>query len=434
MGQTGRSPMVRHHTLPPVPDALAEHVVGRDIETLGDPSLAFALVLTLRDVRNWAEPCLDAQPGRLKLRSRDRTEALARAAAVVPEIAPALETVSLLRTSPAGVDPAALGSACRRLARWADKRGLPEFAVRFAEAAARLNPEDPALANDAARAARRAGLYEHADIWYDRGIALAGRQNNRREVIRGLLGHGSLLREQGQYDGARALMERAANLARSTRRHRLAAEAQHDLLTLAVEVGTFREAEAHMISALEHYPIHHVAVPRLVHDWSFLLVLNALYEEAKGLLETVIPQIRQIEIELLSWGTLSRAAAGSGHRAQFDQAVEHILRLSEPRGEFAAAALANAAFGARFFAEWDLGQTLATRAIEIARVRREESVERGAREFLIAIEAREPPPTQAVPPEGSRIEIISSRIMQLLEARKRPPRRPIQDDPEARGR
>ncbi len=194
--------------------------------------------------------------------------------------------------------------------------------------------------------------------------------------------------------------------------------------------GTFGEAEHHILVALQHYPIHHPAITRLVHDWAFLLVQHALYAQAIPLLQASIPQIRRVEIQLLSWGTLSSATAGAGRRDLYDEAVAHVVSLAERVQEYAAAALGHAAYGARFFGEWESGRNLATRANAIARARGEAEAEHWIEEILAGIDAREAPPPQAEPPEENRIAVVADRIMGVLEARRRPTRRPVRVDPE----
>jgi hypothetical protein len=192
--------------------------------------------------------------------------------------------------------------------------------------------------------------------------------------------------------------------------------------------GTYAEAESHMMLALDYYPIHHPAITRLVHDRAFLLVQNALYSQAVPLLRASIPQVRRLEIQLLSWGTLSHAAAGMQCRDLYNEAVTHALKIAKRVQEYAAAALAHAATGARFFAEWELGQAYAIRACEIAHTRGELEAEHWIQEIREAIRVRQSPPPQADPPEGSRFAVVADRIFKVLEARKRPRRRPVQVD------
>jgi tetratricopeptide (TPR) repeat protein len=400
-------------------------MIGSEAEILADEHLAFALVLALRDLNTWVEASPGERPRIFQPPKRHRINAMAHASRAVPEIAPALETISHLRVPDVPPEAGSLVGACRRIFNWADSNALPQIAVRFAEAYARLDPDRSAFANDAARAAKHAAIPDRADVWYERAIGLAGRERNRREKIRGLLGKANLYRNERRYDEARPLLMRAASLAASTRRYREAAEIEHDLYALAVMEGTYPEAERHILSALAHYPVHHPAVPRLVHDWAFLLVQKALYAEAIPLLQMSIPQTRRIEIKLLSWGTLSHAVAGAGHRGLYEEALDRVLHFSERIQEYAAAALAHASCGARFFGEWDLAHTLATQALAVAEVRRETDVAQGVREFLAAIESQQALPPQAEPSEGHQIALINAQMLKLLQARRRPTRRPV---------
>jgi tetratricopeptide (TPR) repeat protein len=245
-------------------------------------------------------------------------------------------------------------------------------------------------------------------------------------LIRALLAFGSLLREQRKYDEAWPLFNRAAQLSAATRRHRLAAETQHDLFTLAVLNGTYAESEHHMLKALQHYPIHHPAVPALVHDWSFLLVRLGHYHEALRLLNAALPQFKRPGMQMLAWGMIGRVAAATGDRLRFDTAVATVRTLSRRTDEFTAAAHGNLAQGARFWGEWDLGRALATQAIDVSRARREWEVEHEVREFLAGIESEKAPSVHERPPASNKIETISGQVLSLLVARERPQRRPVQ--------
>lgn len=427
MGQTTNKREPRPRSLPPIPGWLPEHRLVEDADAIDDDRIPFALFLLLRDLRLWAESTAAERPRLLLPPSPDRINSVEFALKNCKPIADSLHNLALIRSDPDRATPETLSTACSRISRWGTRQSFTRVALLFAEASARIEPATSSNAREAGRAARLAAMLDRADIWYDCAIRLAGRSGNRcrRDLIRALLGRGNLLREQGQYDEARPLLNRAARLSASTRRHRVAAETQHDLLALAVEAGTYHESESHMLEALRHYPIHHPAVPRLVHDWSFLLVHLGRYGEGVQLLETVLPHFRSPEGKMGAWGTLGLAAAGAGERERYDQALEHVQRIVSRTQEFAAAAHANLAQGARFWRQWDLGRNLAIRAIEIAQTRRELDVERGAREFLSGIEAQELPSTPPLPPSPNQIQEISRQIFRLLEARMRPARRPV---------
>jgi tetratricopeptide (TPR) repeat protein len=432
MGETQQKRAPRLRTLPPVPGWLPEYKLIEDADAIGDDRVAFALLLALRDLRLWAD-CTPEERRRLLLpRSQYRIETFTHAVAHADGIDEALQDLSTIRTNPDLATDAALGAACRRVSKWAQRRSLIAIALLFAEASVRVAPAAAASSNLAGRLARIAGRADRAESWFEYAIRIAGRDGNRnrRELIRALLGKGTILREQGRWDDAKQILHRAARLCAATRRHRLAAETHHDLFALAVMLGSYPEAEVHMARALHHYPIHHSAIPGLIHDWCFLLVQQGCYSQAVALLQYSIPTIQRIEIQLVSWGTLSRAAAGLGDRDLYDEAVQHIEALVTRTQAYASAALAHAAYGARFFAEWEAGLSLARRAQAIAESRGETEIYQGVQEFISGILGREAPiPNAELPPDG-HIHEIHDRIMFLLRARQRPERRPVQTSPE----
>jgi len=419
----------RHRTLPPPPEWLREHTLVPEAGASGLPDeVGFALFVALRDLKSCADALPEERPALLGPPSAERQKATAAAAEQEGEIAGALETISTLRISPETVTPAQLGAACREIHGWADERGLTQTALLFAEAGARVDAENSTLASAAGRAARRAALLERADLWYERGVALAARYNKRGELIRALIGRGALMREQARFREAKRLLERAASLAAATRRYRQAAEVQHELLIIAAEAGGYAEAERHMRAALRHYPIHHPSLLGLIHDWCFVLVRYALYEQALPLLDAVLPQIQRPEVQTAAWGILARAAAGAGRRDRYYGARDRVLSHTESGQEFITTALANIAEGARLLGEWEFGTELATRAVEIARARNNTEAEQFALKILAGLSAQAPPPPQAVPSAGNHLEAISRRIAYYLQARQRPARRPVQLD------
>ncbi len=431
MGQTYNKRAPRLRSLPPVPGWLPEYKLVQEAEAIGDV-VGLALLRVLRDLRLWVDSTPEERLRILLPPSHHRAESVEYASAHSPTIAESLRDLSAMRSDPDRATAEVLKVACQRIARWAHRNSLSCIALLYSEATVRVAPLIAANANYAGRMARIAGYPDRSELWFDYGIGIAGRDGNRnrREMIRALLGKGTILREQGRLDDARHFLDRAARLCAATRRHRLAAETHHDLYALDVMLGAYAEAETHMLRALQHYPIHHSAIPGLIHDWCFLLVQQGYYAQAVSLLRASIPDIERIEIQLVSWGTLARAAAGAGFKALFGEAVQHIENLVERTHTYASAALAHAAYGARFFAEWDDGLRLATRAHVIAEARGEMEIVQGVEDFISAIHAKEPPIPWAQPLEDSRIPEIDDRIMFLLRARQRPVRRPVQPSPE----
>lgn len=422
-----RQPRLR--TVVPPPDPLPEHVLLVGID---DP-LARVFWRAARDLSEWA-----ASP--TASRTSDPADAaafreqLAYAASNTPELEEAFGAFGLLRLNPKLAQRRSLAKACQQVQAWADARGMQETALLFAESWARIDAENPIAANEAGRAARRTAHVHRAEVWLERAYTLAARHKNRREKIRALIGHGGLLRELSRYQEARSKFFDAARIAASTRRHRQAAEVQHELLTIAVETGSYAEAEHYMRAALREYPVHHRAVPWLAHDWAFFLVRMSLYREARVLLEAIRPHVSRRELQVVIEGTLGRAVAGCGERRAYELCRERVLVLSSVHGEYAAAALAHLAVGAQCFAEWELAEDLGVRAIEIARTRHQVDVERGATEIIGAIRARQPAPPQANLPLPNKLAAIERDMLARLHAWTKPRRRQVVNDPEAGGR
>src|SRR5690349_1954114 len=67
------------------------------------------------------------------------------------ELGPALDAFRAVLTAPLSVDRAALTEGCRQVVEWALAHEHTQTAIEFAEIAAMIAPEDPALANLAGR-------------------------------------------------------------------------------------------------------------------------------------------------------------------------------------------------------------------------------------------------------------------------------------------
>lgn len=432
MVQDHKTTSRRFRTFYPPPEPLPAHALLGDLD---DP-IARVLWLAARDVADWSEEGPEFREFRASSPEGAAwyRECLAYAMANTPELEEALGAFAALRLSPRLAQLSHVAGACERVYEWAERRGLHETALLFAETWARVDPDNPIASNAAGRAARRTAHVHRAEVWFDRACKLAARLKNRREKIRALIGQGGLLRELGRHAEARKLFLNAARLAQSTRRHRQAAEVQHELLTIAAETGSYQEAEHYMRAALREYPVHHRALPWLAHDWAFFLVRLHLYDHARVLLEAIRPHIARRDLQVVVDGTLGRTLAASGHRDAYEDCVRRVIALGTVHEEYAAAALAHLAVGAQFFQEWDAAERMAERAVEIARARRQADVERGASDILCAIQQRKPPAGQADPPDPNRLSAIQRQVLSRLRERTKPRRRQVVEDPEAGGR
>ncbi|HEU0016622.1 MAG TPA: hypothetical protein VFQ45_23270 [Longimicrobium sp.] len=288
---------------PPAPHPSAGFGIPHELST----PLGIVLWRAVRDV----QLCTELPPAeRQRLVRAPTTEVLDRFAAAhaeAPELSPALAAFAALLRSPATVKVGELAAACQQVFEWADVEGHKQTALCFAEAAAYADPTDPARANFAARAARRALLRERAAAWYARAHRLAATARNPRESVYALLGYGTMMKDAGNFEEARRAFERGARRAISTHRRREAGEALHDLLALALEQRKLKLAEVYARKALWTYPVRHGRFPALAYDVAFLLLLECHYAGAVGILERTIPVIHRVEeralvASALAWG------------------------------------------------------------------------------------------------------------------------------------
>lgn len=403
----------------PQPSAWWEEV--RVLGEAGD-EVAVELWRALRAARMWTE----TPPGRrselLSPLGEGVRERIGQACARAPGIIEALGTFTALLQSPLRMDRRRLSEACHHVHEWADTRGMLSLALLFAEAAAAVDPDDPAPANFAARMCRRVVLEERAGSWYQRAYGLAVRARNRKEAIYALLGYGALLKDLGRHEEARRIYDQAARAAKRTRRLREASEAQHDLLCIAAEVGDYREAERRARLALGMYPKSHPRFPFLLHDFAFVLIRHHYFSAALALLGELTAVIDLPGDQVLLFGTLGRAAGGAQNHGRFEEARQVVERLAEAHEEFAAAALVNLAEGARSFGEWDQAERYAALAHEVARRRRDTLLEKDAADLLQRITTRVPGPAEEQAPHPERLQALVLRFTAKLRKCKAPSR------------
>lgn len=367
----------------------------------------------LRRVEVWLE---QDHGSKLRRPVADERNAILTAGEEAPELIEAMGTFSLMRQAPGVSQSSQVADACKRVAEWAYARHRLRSAALFAEAAAYVAPDEAGSANDAARACRRAALNERASLWFARGFSLAVRSKSRRESIRALLGYGGLLFNLGRHDEARVVLEKASRRAERFGRRRQAAEAQHDLLAIASEAGSYAAGERHFREALRLYPSRHPRLPYLVHDFAYMLSQHRLYAPALPLLRAVVPVLNDPAEQVLVSASVARAAAGAGHLALHREAAERTARLAIVYEEHAAAALSHLAEAAQMLGLWDKAANFAEMAVEVATARGEGEPRERAQRIIDAATRRLPHPGAASPPERNRIDALTRRALGRLRA------------------
>ena len=377
-------------------------------------ALGLLLWQRVRDVRLWARVDPEARRGLWGPPETMEYERIAYASLEDARLSEPLAVLASMVRFPDLVSAEEIAGACLRIAEWGETTGAIETAVQFAEAAAAAVPTDAAAALTAGRACRRVGASERAGIWYQRAIPLAWRGAQLETYIRAQLGYGFVLFTMGSVTKARAHYKRAARVASWAGKYAVAAEAQHDLLTIASDTGRYDDGGAHAKKALELYPHKHRRVPYLVHDYAYLLICNGFFGHAVPLLEGVLEYIVQPRERVLVMGNLTRCLGMLGVRERFDNAVGEVLRLAAQSEEFAAAALVNAAEGARALAEWEVAERLAQHALEIATRRMHATPRQHARVLLERIAGKDPGEPVLEPPNLVEVRELTAALLSRL--------------------
>jgi tetratricopeptide (TPR) repeat protein len=336
-----------------------------------------------RDVRLWSSTEVGQRRGLFRA---ENGLPVRSALLEAPELGEPVERLLALVRYPDLVEPTDVAAAAAEIASWAEDRELLVTALEYAEAAALADPASAAYAIHAGRIARRVGENNRGAAWYQRAIGVA--RGDHDAYIRAQLGYGGVLFQIGNYDQARRAFRRASRLAVKYGRRGLAAQANHDLLSIACDAGSYEQGAAAARNALERYPIRHPRLPHLAHDYAYLLMRNQYHAAAIPLLRKVLGLVNPHE-RIVVCGTLARSAAALGDRLLFQSVSQDVLRGAGVSEEFAAQALVHVAAGAQSLGEWDLAERVAADALAIAERRGCRRPHRDAATILEEVAVRE---------------------------------------------
>jgi tetratricopeptide (TPR) repeat protein len=361
----------------------------------------------------------------------DRQQAAVLACLRAPELASALGVFSALAAAPGSVRQADVLHACRTTASWAEGRGRYETALQFAEAATVVAPEEPEIANLAARICRVMGERPRGELWYERAIGLARTRHDIREYIHGHLGLSTLLLERDEPAEAMEHIRTAGDTAKRFGLKPKAGEAYHDALAVAILTGDIGRAIVFAKKAVALYPRHHERYPALAYDLSLALVTWGIYEPALSILQNAVGRISAPADQLVVWGTLARAAAGAGHAATYREAVRQVMRLSAVHRQNAAAGLYSLAEAARLLDQWEEAASAARDALKIGRATESFDVVRRTEALMQDIEAKRKG-VPALPANDARVAVLRGlattvrmRIARWRGPTWRPRRKPL---------
>lgn len=358
-------------------------------EISGD--LGLLLWRSARNVTLWAETPAEERatlfPGDA---ARSRAADLGHAD-VPQELRGPLSVLTELLARPGDVDLLRLVNACRRVAVWAEQRGELATALEFSQAAALAAPESASLAYAVGRLARRRAEYDRAESWYTRA-AVQGRQSSDwRSYALAFSGMGNLHMQRGNYPAARRAHLRSLHAAERKGLVDVVGVAYHDLFLTAVETGAGNEADELAANAFRGYGARDHRVPRLAYDVAYHWVLQGYFSRTLKVARALVPHMTELSERAVVLGLVARAAAGVGDRATFLTAAKEARLAAEQEAarETAARALLGVAFGAATLGEWELARDVGTRAVVIARARKEGRVLLAAEAALESIEGQQ---------------------------------------------
>lgn len=314
------------------------------------------------------------------------------ARAACAELSGALARFGSLVSAPLAVDREAVAAACVQVVEWALGRELAQTAIEFAEAAALVDHRNPAMANLAGRVTRNAGEGVRAEIWFKRGIAFSREQDDAIELTRGHLGYGILCQDQGRVRCAMRHFNVGARKARRLGLEWLAAEVQHDITLLLTVRGRFAEAEKHARLALRWYGKRHARFPFFAADIALLMVLERNHPLAARLAKAALRHVTAPASRSVILALYARARAGMGAASELDWLRRRVLRITAQYRDREAVALWHLGHAERLAGDWESAERSATRALELAELRRDAETAALTRQLLAAVKERRPAP------------------------------------------
>lgn len=386
------------------------------------------LLVLYRNVHVWAE-APPAERGRLFGAADDL---LARLDGIAPPgpLAEALRELCELRSAPERVRPATVSRACDAVSAWAEGEGHLGTAVAWARVAAGAYPPNVAAAYRVGILARRRADYSTAEAWLQHAAAMGRRHGEWYGFVLALNSLGTLHVQRGEFDLARSDLGRALRAAKRPRgrvqggRKRLRlleGGILHDLMTVAVYAGDFRDAEKYAAEAFERMRTGHRRLPRLAHDVAGLWMERGYFGRALQVIEAMLPHFQKPQVRVQVLTNLLRAAGAAGREDAFQRHFGEAWSMLEAMGaaEAPAASWRCLAHGAASLHRWDLAEQAAVRAVEAAELRQETDQLAEVPILLESIRRHryvEAPPEPASPLEERTARSLAAGLVESLFA------------------
>lgn len=239
-----------------------------------------------------------------------------------PLWAPAVTIVAELAGDRANLQRIANG--CMAVCEWMLERGAWQSALLFAQAAALAWPHNPRLAWAAGRMLRNYGHMREAEHWLRRAGRIAVWNGDVEVQDLALNSLGNLYAQQGCYQEALRILNRALKLAHRVGRARRGA-VNHDLFAVYVMTGDVRRAEKFALAAFNLYGSDHPNLPKLAHDTAQLWLRQGRFMLALPVFRALLPHLRRPHERLRVYASLARAGRGGGDHRRFRTGLERCL-------------------------------------------------------------------------------------------------------------
>lgn len=287
-------------------------------------------------------------------------------AAAPEELEEPLKTLAAMLGAAATMREENVSLACRQVAQWAEAKGLLAAALAYAQAAAVVNPADPATAYAVGRLARRRGEHARAETWFRRTIALARQAGDWPTYALAFDGLGNLYVIRGNFPAARRFFIRSLRAAGRNSLHDIEGMALHDMFGVAIETGQVKEAHELARAAFQAYGPHHAQLPRLAHDMAYFWTTQGRFDHALTVFKSLMSHVEDPAIRMALMGDLGRAAGGAGDRETFQMAWDELRELARhtPGQETEGRAYLDLAHGALSLGAWERAAEAAQRAME----------------------------------------------------------------------
>ncbi|HET7463740.1 MAG TPA: hypothetical protein VFJ82_20970 [Longimicrobium sp.] len=332
-------------------------------------------------------------------------------------IKPTLVLLSLLRHQ-RDSDAPAVGDGCDNIARWSHDLGRLGTAVEYQMVASLADPRSAIYAVRAARWLRMRAEYARAWSWFDYGVVIARRESDWQAYCEAYAGIGNLHVQVGNYPRARIAHRLVLRAAQRNHLPDMVASAYHNLFVVEMEVGEIERGEVYAQRALRSYPLSSPSLPRLARDLAWRWMLRGHFDRALPLAQEALAHFTVPADRALLWSDVARAAAGAGALDRFEDAwaQTRVLFSQHPMDPWPADILVNLAHAAASLGERSRAAWAATKAIEIARERKESTLMLSAESILDSL-AHASAPVLVRAPKKDSDSLVDGFVARLRAAR-----------------